>query len=192
LKKSEKIDTFFELKNQKSKIKTEKIIIEKVNKEAHIFFESFDKYLNQIEIQNFLLLFKINSKMFLSYFADFIEQSIEASEDNNLKINDFIDEFSKLSDRLRKFSKNLPKHITIMDEDSLNDSFYKDFTEIKKIDIKLNHKISSIIDTKILKKISDTIINHSIINKEKALQITSLIKLIIRELDEINIYTLTD
>ncbi len=192
LKKSEKIETFYELKKHKPTTKIEKILIEKINKEVNIFFESFDKYLNQIEIQNFLLLFKINAKLFLADFKKFIKESVQNSKDKHLKINEFIDEFSKLTQKLEKFTKNLPKHITIMDATSLNDSFYKDFSEIKKIEIKLNSKIKTIIDTKIIKKIADSIINHSTINEEKALEIMNLIDQIINELETLTLYKLTE
>ncbi len=183
LKDAESIDKFLELKQQQKNGKQEKYFITKIDKEISIFFESFDKYMNQIELENFLLLFKLNSRVLLKGFVDFIESSIHQNDSGTIKINDFIDKISQLKKSFENLTKGLPKQITIMDAESLNDSFYKDFSDVKKIDIKLMQKITAYVQQEIINKISNEFVKYSEINAKEAERLIEIINEILEKIE---------
>ncbi len=162
-KKAENIDKVLQMKITSGKKKKNiKNIILKIQNEVHIFFDTFEKYLSLLGAKNMITTFKFNAKDYLIIFLYKIEKQINKQDDNNLnKI------FDELKNNLNKIIAMSPSNMTIIDENSLNESLYKDFVGVKTYNLNIKQILSEYNEKIIispLQKILDTtknIDNHT-------------------------------
>jgi len=127
-------------------------LMQRVDNEVNIFFDSFSLYLNQIQSENIELLFRFNARQCLRQLRDFIAQAKE--------INQVFDQIAYLREAMEKIIALAPQRITIMDSESLNDSFYKNFTHINTREIPLRSNLQNLLHQQILEPIIATLNKH--------------------------------
>ncbi len=186
LKQSENFDSLYDLKKIKSASKLEKKFIEKTNDEIKLFFNSFDMYISQIGEQNEIEIFK-----FITIDQIFILKNFLSSNSNNIiEINDFIFVFNMMKNNILKAIKREEKYVEIMDENSFNDSFYKNLKTIKVLKLNLQESLMKFSASKIFDNISQQIDKIKAIDKQTCdLLIENLYKIIV-EIEQIDVYKL--
>ncbi len=166
LNNSNNLKTFYHNREKKLKSKKIKHLEDNIDTKKDILFSSFKLFINYIQFQNrikSLDLKIINIIENLHLQTDkIITQNIEKPLKNNTKIN--FNNFEKtiklkLDSSILEINNgldNLPKSIKIMELDSLNDSFYKNFENLKKINIPLPDVLDLILNENIYKSLKNT------------------------------------
>ena len=125
------------VKFEKNRVKKyKKNLQQKIDNEINLFFESLNLYLNQIFAENIAQIFLINAKQCTNELNLTIQQAGD--------LNIFKQKLENINQILTNIINSAPKQVTIMDENSLNDSFYKNFSHIDTIEIPVRQKLNKI------------------------------------------------
>jgi len=186
LENAESYDKFYDLKNNKSHSKQEKAMIENINFGTKIFFSSFENFLNQVDIQNKIELFKYATTDQLFLLLKFVN----SKSDDIIEIDSFIDVYYQVKSNLIAIIEQLDETVEIMDEVSFNDSFYKDLKSIKTLKFYMRIKINKYIEKNVFAKILEIIDNITVIDKHEAEKIREELNNIIYDITYLNIYKL--
>ncbi len=136
------------IKFEKSNVKNyRKNLLQKIDNEVNLFFESLILYLNQIFVENTVQQFLINARQCIFDLKQELEQTQE--------IELFRQKLEHTKQKLLNIINSAPKQVTIMDENSLNDSFYKNFSHIDTIEIPVRQNLNKMLDQLIFKPINN-------------------------------------
>lgn len=133
------LDKFYNNRIKKLKSKKIKILQEKISIKTDILFSSFELFINYVQVNNKLKLLNIKSLTKLDKFQNNIEDEIktfclqktnQVDFQNNINIH-----FENTKNNIKEVLNDLPKSITIMEQNSLNDSFYKNFNSVEVLSI---------------------------------------------------------
>ncbi len=127
--------------HKKEMKKNRKDVLQRVNSEVDIFFESLDKYLDELVMENYILFFKVNLWQCLHYLKTFILNN------QNVDINLWIGAIGWVKERMQKILAVIPKEFVVMDKESFNDSFYRNFLRIELEQIILRPKMEEFVNS---------------------------------------------
>ena len=148
--------------------KYKRTLVQNIDNEINIFFESLSLYLNQIFVENIEQMFLINSKQCMTELKDIVASGSE--------LDPIYDKITDTKQILDKIITLAPKQITIMNASSLNDSFYKNFSHIGTIEVSVRQNLRKILDQQIIEPFITKLNSLSSLNqdtKEELLQILS-------------------
>ena len=140
---------FKKINNKKNK----RFLNQRINNEVTIFFESLNLYLNHLQISNYDLIFRLNLRQYL--------KELKNSIANTKEINPILNEITKMTNAINKIILLAPNNLSVMDAESLNESFYKNFTHITTKEINLRSQLKKFFSQEIIEKLL-TILNHYI------------------------------
>ncbi len=157
--------------------KYRRTISQKIENEVSIFFDSMSLYLNQILAENYMYGFYINAKQCLRELQDSLTQTDG--------INPLLDKITRMHQSLNQITLSAPRQILIMDSDSLNDSFYKNFTHLKTIELPLRQQLTTITKNQIIEPLITTLNTFPTLNTRARDTLKKLITDIEQQLEQI-------
>ncbi len=170
LKNTENIDIFHSNRIKKIKAKTIRTYNEIIESKNNILFESFNYYINYIQLKSYVKVFNIKIVDIISKLQKEITENINLLEGNTENTNKQIDNKIQIAHKeIDKNLQDLPKSIIIIEGSNLNDSFYKDFNYLKTTNIQLKQVLLDIYKNEIFKKIDTSTLSlkNDIISTEK-------------------------
>lgn len=156
LENTNALDKFYFNRIKKLNSKKIKVVQENISVKNEILFSSFELFINNIQVKNKLNLLNIRVLFLLDNFMDYMvvlvrESCIENNSFNNLEFINKIDkELSVVTGNIKEVLVDLPDSITIIEQNSLNDSFYKNFNKIESISLALSIYLESFIEENVL------------------------------------------
>ncbi len=138
--------------------KNRKDIMQRIDNEVEIFFESFDRYLSEMILENFLMFFKLNFSLCLNELKTFLQ----SPERKNL--NMWFATVANIEKKMQKIIQKLPKLLIVMDKENFNDSFYRNFSHIELEEIPLRPTLEKFTASTLKFLIDKTAILNSIDN----------------------------
>jgi len=136
------LDRFYNNKITKLKTPKNSILKENVAIKRQNLFTSFELFINYVQVKNKIKLLNVKTISKLDKFYSSIkkivdEQSLQTNNEKDVsEFNNMVDRgLHKTIEAIKEVVSDLPKLITLMDQNSLNDSFYKNFNKIKTVSL---------------------------------------------------------
>ncbi len=193
LKNTNKAELFYLNGHKKIKSKTLNSLKANIELKKDLQFTSLELFLNLIMIKNQVTKLNFN---IVDLMNNLSEETIKISEKLTQKSIDFNQFFTQLDllsattiNLIKQLLENMPKSIVIMEQNSLNDSLYKNFESIKTINIPLNQVSNILINEMIIDRLNNMVKNYKQ-NIEKIKYnreaITDTTNLFIQQIKELN------
>ncbi len=123
---------------------------QRIDNEVEIFFESFDKYLEELMMENYMWFFKVNFLQCLNELRNFLVH------DYLKDINIWFGLLAKTKERMQLVLHKIPEVFVVMDKESFNDSFYRNFSHIDLREVSLRYSLEMIVNVLLNKLMEQT------------------------------------
>ncbi len=159
-------EKILKIEKQDSK-KYRKILIQKIDNEVNLFFESLSLYLSQIYVENIVQAFLINARQCISELKLTVEQAQDGES--------VIEKLMQIKQILDSIITKAPKQVTIMDANSLNDSFYKNFSHIGTIEVLVRQRLIKILDQLLVEPVNNIVAEKTTMQQEAKTELLQIL-----------------